>query len=90
MTNAELDAMKETADMTAWHELNKEDPDAKKSVEILLNAITEIEKVEHLFSDAADKVDITPEFDRIVSLRLDLESLECDVRKQVRRMGDQA
>ena len=90
MTNAELDAMKATADMAAWHELNKEDPKAKEAVEKMCIGIREIELVERLLTDAAYKVENTPEFDRITSLRQDLESLECDIRKQVRRMGGQA
>ena len=90
MNNAQLDAVKDAIDTSAWHELNKEDPAAKESVEIMLNAIKQIEAVENLLTDAAYNVENTPEFDRIESLRYDLENLECDTRKQVRRMGGKA
>lgn len=90
LTNAQLDAVKDAIDTSAWHELNKEDPNTKEAIEKIRVAIGEIELVERLLTDAAYKVENTPEFDRIESLRYDLENLECDIRKQVRRMGGNA
>lgn len=90
LTNSELDAVKDAIDSAAWHELNKEDPATKDAVESLRIAIGAIVGVENVLTDAAEKVDNTPEYDRISSLRLDLENLECEIRKQVKRMGGNA
>lgn len=90
MTNVELDAVKDAIDTAAWHELNKEDPATKEAIEALRVAIGAIVGVEDVLTDAAEKVDNTPEYDRISSLRLDLENLECEIRKQVIRMGGKA
>lgn len=90
MTNAQLDAVKDAIDTSAWHELNKEDPATKEALDLIRNAISEIENAERYLNEAANKVENTPEFDRIESLRYTLEDIECDVRKQARRMGGKA
>lgn len=90
LTNAQLDAVKDAIDTSAWHELNKEDPATKEALDLIRNAISEIENAERYLNEAANKVDNTPEHDRIESLRYGLEDLECEIRKQVRRMGGQA
>lgn len=87
MNNAQLDAVKDCIDTAAWHDLNKEDPATKDALTLMRCALTGIQTTSRQLLAAADKVDNTPEYDRIASLVCDLDKLECDTRKQMRRMG---
>lgn len=86
MTDAELDAIKAAEDMRAWHELNKEDQHSKAAVEFLRLAVQALEEVESYLQSAAEAVEDTPETDRILSLNMDAEELECNIRTQMERM----
>ena len=86
MTDAELDAIKTAEDMRAWHELNKEDPHSKAAVEFMRQAVQALEQAEAYLQKAADQVEDTPETDRILSLNMDAEELECNIRTQIERM----
>ena len=86
VTGAELDAIKEAADMRAWEDLNTEDPKAQKAVRLLCDAAQMLERVEALISQAAEAIDGTPETFRVESLNNDAEELEIAVRMQIERM----
>ena len=86
MTNAELDAVKQTEDAKAWEELNKEYPRAKSAVAYLKLAVNGLASAFSCLTAAAELVDNTPEYDRIMSLSDDVEKLETEINKQKGRM----
>ena len=84
MTGAELDAMIGTEDINAWHKLNKEDPHAQRAAELLNSAINSVCEAWKALSKAADEITDTTEADKIVSLQMIAEDLECEIRKIAR------
>lgn len=84
MTGAELDAAIGVEDVIAWHMLNKEDPKTKRAAELLNGAIKNACEAWKALAKAADVVADTTEADKIVSLQMIAEDLECEIRKIVR------
>lgn len=84
MTGAELDAAIGTEDMNAWHKLNKEDPHAQRAAELLKGAIKNACEAWKALAKAADEITDTTEADKIVSLQMIAEDLECEIRKIAR------
>lgn len=65
------------------------DPLAQKMTESLLKtreALAALLSAEAFLMNAAGKVFGTPEDDRLSSLAMSVEDLECDVRKEIRRV----
>lgn len=89
MNDARLDEIKQAADMKAWSEENKKDPQAQKAVELLTKAVKGLEEVEKLIRDAAEQINYTSETYRVSSLANEAEELEMSVRGQVYRIGGQ-
>lgn len=86
MTATELDVLKTAEDMRIWEELNKDDPKARVAVEFLRQAVLALGEAESYLMSAAESVEGTPEYDRIVALANSVEDIEVDVRAQKGRM----
>lgn len=57
----------------------------KKSIGFLEKALKMVSEVENVLCTAAAFVEM-PEDDRIMSFVIDLENMECDMKKQIERM----
>ena len=66
--------------------VNKMNEDCERSLKFLREAVEIIGKAELKLINAADEVYDTPNDDRIRSLLMSLEDLECDVKAQIKRM----
>lgn len=86
MTGVELDAIKQAEDMRVWEEMHKEDPKVQTAVALLQQAVKSLEEAESFLQEAAEAVEHVPETDRIASLHMTAQDLECDIRAQIVRM----
>lgn len=84
MTGAELDAAVGAECANAWHKLNKEDPQTQRAAELLNSAIKNTCETWKALAKAADAVTDTTEADKIVSMQMIAEDLECELRKIAR------
>ena len=87
MKDYELDAMRETENARAWEEANRTDANVEKSLETIGKVLSMVEDIEILLVSAAEDLDGAPDADRIISIQMDFERLECDLRQQAKRMG---
>lgn len=81
-----VDQIKEAEDARVWEELNSDDPKRRAAVDLLYKAIEKTRELQRILSDAADKMDGTPEADRIESLGLSANIIECDIMAQTGRL----
>jgi len=84
--DCELDAMRETENARAWDAQNATDANVERSLETIGKVLSMVEDIEILLVSAADDLDGAPDADRIMSIQMDFERLECDLRQQTKRM----
>ena len=86
ITDAQLDAIKQSMDARAWEELNRDDPKAQKALDLLNKAAKALDSVVDMLIEAAAQVDNTPHGCRITSLKDGVEEMGIAVQAQATLM----